>query len=76
MKHPKAKNELPDQVRVRVEETRRKLRKASTALTENDGALDHDRRTVATQATAVSFPAFPDLSLSILKGTGRAQAKG
>jgi hypothetical protein len=73
MKHPKARNELPEQVKARVEEARRKLKKSSGTLMESVEACEHDGGVVTTCAAPVAFPAFPELRLTILKRSGRGE---
>jgi hypothetical protein len=67
MKHPKARNEFPEQLRPRIEEARRKLKKLNGTLIRDDGVCNHDEETVATPALAPAFPDFPELNLTILR---------
>lgn len=78
MKHPKAKIEFPEQVRTRVEEARRKLKKPSGTLVEPDDDCENEPEPATTPPVAVVspvFPEFPELNLTILKGVIRDQAR-
>jgi hypothetical protein len=67
MKHPKARNEFPEQVRIRIEEARKKVKKQDGISTENDDSCHHDEETKLRSSLTFAFPDFPDLALSILK---------
>jgi hypothetical protein len=78
MSHSNAKNERPDDVKRRVEETRRKQKRASHSvkLDEDDGASEQEDEeaqeaavsSAVAVAVAVTFPNPPTLELTIFKG--------
>jgi hypothetical protein len=68
MKHPKARNEIPEQVKARVEEARKKLKKANdTSIEKNYVCHNAEIKAESPVTAAVPFPDFPELDLSILK---------
>jgi hypothetical protein len=67
MKHPKARNELPEQVRTRIEEARKKVKKQDGISTENDNSCHYNEKTKLRSDLTAAFPDFPDLALSILR---------
>jgi hypothetical protein len=67
MKHPKARNESPEQVRPRIEEARRKVKKSNDTWIEDDDACHPDGVAAADPAFALAFPDFPAMDLSILR---------
>jgi hypothetical protein len=75
VKQPKAKIEYPDQVRTRVEEARRKLKKLNGTLPAEDGCVPYDD-TATASAVPVTFPDFPKLNLSILNRVSQDRAQG
>jgi hypothetical protein len=62
-------NELPEQVRIRVEATKDRLKKADTILKEDSSTYSNNKGTKTRSAASnvVAFPDIPKLDLSILR---------
>jgi hypothetical protein len=67
MKHSKARNELPEQVRTRVEEAKKKLNKPHGRSSNGNDFGGHSGEGTIKPAVALPFPEFPRLELTILR---------
>jgi hypothetical protein len=67
MKQSKARNELPEHVRTRVEEAKNKLKKVQGRSLNGDDISDHSGEGTIKPTVALPFPEFPRLELTILR---------
>jgi hypothetical protein len=67
MKYSKVKNELPEYVRTRVVEAKKKLKKLHGRLFNSDNIGDYSSEGTIKSTVALLFLEFPQLELTILR---------